>query len=108
MTSAPDSDGQVAALERTALAWERTGFGVSTVGALLVHGGDSRQARVLLVFGVVVMAVGVLLILVGTPLRHRALHRRLLRGWSPVQRGVLFALAAFVLSVSLVALVLGV
>ncbi len=102
------SDGRVAALERTALAWERTGFGASTVGALLVHAGDSRQVGVLLVLGVVVMAVGVLLILVVTPLRHRALHRRLPRGWSPVQRGQLLLLTAFVVTVSLSALVLGV
>lgn len=53
----------VAALERTALAWERTGFSLAAVGLLLVKvvpGGRVLQGSGLVLVGVAVLVVLVL------------------------------------------------
>lgn len=54
---------EVAALERTALAWERTAFSLAAVGALLlkvVDGGRPLQAAGLLLVGLAIVIVLVL------------------------------------------------
>jgi uncharacterized membrane protein YidH (DUF202 family) len=64
----------VAALERTALAWERTAVSLAAVGLLLlrvVDGGPTTQAAGL---GLVAMAVAVVLVVV--PLGYRRARAR--------------------------------
>jgi predicted Co/Zn/Cd cation transporter (cation efflux family) len=59
----------VAALERTALAWERTAFSLAAVGALLlkvVDGGTVVRAA-----GAVLLAVAVAVVLVMVPVGYR-------------------------------------
>ncbi|GAB3257665.1 hypothetical protein GCM10027425_18840 [Alteromonas gracilis] len=51
----------IAALERTALAWERTALGVAAIGTLLVKAPSAGPLAE--VFGVVLLAVGIGLIL---------------------------------------------
>lgn len=71
-----------APVERTALSWERTGFGVLGVGGLLTHAGRSH-AGVLLVAGLVVLVLGALVSTAYAPLRYRHAERAIARGTSP-------------------------
>jgi putative membrane protein len=73
----------VAAAERTALAWERTGFGMVGVGALLVHDGRSRVAAAPLVLGIVVMVLGAATSVVVAPRRYRGISEELRAGRPP-------------------------
>ncbi len=64
----------VAALERTALAWERTAVSLAAVGLLLLKvldGGWALQAS-----GVLLVAVAVLVVLVLVPLGYRRARSR--------------------------------
>ncbi|MFN8190585.1 MAG: DUF202 domain-containing protein [Nocardioidaceae bacterium] len=72
--SADDNDDElvhrVAALERTALAWERTGFGLASVGALLLH--LRAEAPALAALGAVLLAAAVAVVVFLAPARYRA------------------------------------
>lgn len=65
--------GYAAAAERTALAWERTGFGLLGVGALLVHDSQQRASVAQLAFSITVMAVGAVTSVVVAPIRYRSI-----------------------------------
>ncbi|MCB0909122.1 MAG: DUF202 domain-containing protein [Nocardioidaceae bacterium] len=73
-SSADDNDDElvhrVAALERTALAWERTGFGLASVGALLLH--LRGEAPPLAALGAVLLAAAVAVVVFLAPARYRA------------------------------------
>lgn len=65
---------QVAALERTALSWERTAFSLAAVGALLlkvIEGGRALQAA-----GVLLVGLAVVIVLVLVPLGYRRARLR--------------------------------
>lgn len=65
---------EVAALERTALAWERTAFSLAAVGALLlkvIDGGRPLQAA-----GIVLVGLAVVIVLVLVPLGYRRARTR--------------------------------
>lgn len=80
--SADDHDDElvhrVAALERTALAWERTGIGLAGVGALLLHLRDESPAMLALGGLLVLAALAVVLGL--APRRYRAARDVVRRG----------------------------
>lgn len=59
--------------ERTALAWQRTGLTLLGLGALTLHGHDSRLSLTSLVSGVLAVLTGVALAAVVAPLRYRAI-----------------------------------
>ncbi len=65
---------QVAALERTALSWQRTAFSLGAVGALLlkvVEGGRALQAA-----GVALVGLAIVIVLVLVPLGYRRTRLR--------------------------------
>lgn len=65
---------EVAALERTALSWERTAFSLAAVGALLlkvVEGGRPLRAA-----GILLVGLAVLIVLVLVPLGYRRARTR--------------------------------
>jgi putative membrane protein len=93
----------VAAAERTALAWERTGFGMVGVGALLVHDGRSRVAAAPLVLGMVVMGLGAATCVVGAPRRYRGISEELRAGRPPLPRRTPRLLASAVVLMALAA-----
>lgn len=65
---------EVAALERTALAWERTAMSLGAVGLLLVKvvdGGRATQAA-----GLALVAMAALVVLVMVPLGYLRAHAR--------------------------------
>jgi|GEM_PF-1765857 len=72
--TADDNDDELihraAALERTALAWERTGIGVASVGALLLH--ERHEASSMIALGAAMLATAAALVLVLAPARYRA------------------------------------
>lgn len=64
----------IAALERTALAWERTGMGLAALGALLVklpRLGAPAQAG-----GIALIAAAVLMVLVVVPVGYHRTRQR--------------------------------
>lgn len=70
------------AAERTAMAWERTGFGLIGIGGLVAHAGrDQPGAKV--ATGLVVLALGAGLSLVWAPARYRAIMREAGAGRNP-------------------------
>ncbi len=74
----------VAAAERTALAWERTGFGLVGVGALIVHDSRSASSPGPLVLGVAVMVLGAATSVVLAPRRYRRITSDVRAGDTPV------------------------
>ncbi len=64
----------IAALERTALAWERTSLGVAAIGTLLLKAPAAGPLAE--VFGVVLLAVGIALILLA-PIGYSVTRRDL-------------------------------
>ena len=96
--SADDNDNelvhQVAALERTALSWERTGIGVAAAGALLLHLRDESTG--LLVLGGVLILTAIAIVLVLAPLRYRAARDDVLASESVVQQWALLSLSLIV------------
>ncbi len=60
--------------ERTALAWQRTGFAAMAIGALLVH-GHVEQHLLPQWPGLLLMSVAGLAVLVFGPLRYRRVLR---------------------------------
>ena len=61
--------------ERTALAWQRTGFGLLAAGALFTHLPHENGFPVRMVCGVVLLIVGALVGTVVPPLRYRRIVR---------------------------------
>ncbi len=96
----------VAAAERTALAWERTGFGLVGVGALLVHEGRSRAEAAQLAVGVAVMVLGATTSVVVAPRRYRGIAAQVRAGHTPVLRRTTALLAAVVVLVAATSVVL--
>ncbi len=101
--SADDNDNElvhrVAALERTALAWERTGLGVAAAGALLLHLRDESVG--FLVLGVVLILAALAIVLVLAPLRYHAARVDVLTSDSVVQPWALLSLSLVVALVGL-------
>ena len=90
------------ATERTALAWERTGFGLVGVGGLLTHAGRPHAA-LLLALGVVVLTLGALVAVAYPPLRSRQVERAVTARLSPLARpSVMRALTATILATALI------
>lgn len=96
----------VAAAERTALSWERTGFGLVGIGALLAHASQQDTSRTQLGLGVLVLAAGAACSVIGAPARYRAVIVAVRAGHSPVSRRGPFLLALTVCLVALTAAVL--
>lgn len=97
----PIPAAEVAALERTDLAWERTGIGVAAIGALLLHtGADPTAVRA--ATGGVLLAVAALMTLVVAPARYRRARISAATGTTPVQPALIAATAATVVAVCLV------
>lgn len=75
--TADDNDDElihrVAALERTALAWERTGIGVASVGALLLH--QRHESPSMIALGASMLATAAAIVLVLAPARYRAARK---------------------------------
>lgn len=61
----------IAAAERTALAWERTGFGVVAVGAVLLHESKGNTSPNQFMLGIIVLVLGAVTTVLVTPLRYR-------------------------------------
>lgn len=57
--------------ERTALSWERTGFGLVAVGALMLHDVHQRASPVQIAFGIGIAVVGAVISAVIGPRRYR-------------------------------------
>ncbi len=101
--SADDNDNElvhrVAALERTALSWERTGIGVAAAGALLLHLRDESVG--FLVLGCVLILTALAIVLVLAPLRYHAARDDVLTSESVVQPWALLSLSLVVALVGL-------
>ncbi|MEZ5096537.1 MAG: DUF202 domain-containing protein [Nocardioides sp.] len=98
---------RVAALERTALSWERTGIGVAAVGALVLH--LRQESGPMLALGVLLITAAIVIVLVLAPARYRAARADVLGTRSVVQPWILLTLALLVAGVGvglLVALLL--
>lgn len=91
------------AVQRTVLAWQRTGLGLVGLGALLLHGGSGRAGPSRLVLGVGVAVAGAGLAGVGAPWRRRHVDAALLGGRSPAVPLATGLLAAFVVAVAVAA-----
>ncbi len=100
----PDSPDRilhfVAAAERTALAWERTGFGFVGIGAVLVHDSRANSGAIQLALGIAVMASGALTSVLVAPTRYRTIMRRVSGGSTPLYRPLPAMLVLTVLLVS--------
>lgn len=90
----------VAAAERTALAWERTGFGLVGVGALLVHDARSRAAVSQVALGVAVIVAGATTSVVVAPRRYRCIASEVRAGHTPLRRRSTRLLTAVVVLVA--------
>lgn len=95
-----------AAAERTALAWERNGIGLVTVGALLVHESRDRSGAAHVVLGVTVMALGAALSVVLAPARYRRIMADVRAGRAPSPGPLVPLVGAVVVLVALTAGVL--
>ncbi len=102
-SSADDNDNElvhrVAALERTALSWERTGIGVAAAGALLLH--LREESLGFLVLGSVLILAALAIVLVLAPLRYHAAREDVIASDSVVQPWALLALSLVVALVAL-------
>ncbi len=90
---------RVAALERTALAWERTGIGLAGVGALLLH--LREESTGMLVLGGILLAAALLVVALAAPARYRAARAGVLASDSVAAPWLLLALAVLVAAVGL-------
>lgn len=77
------SGDYVAAAERTALAWERTGFGIVSVGALLVHDSRENGRAAQFLVGIAVMGLGAMVSVLVAPARYRRVMTDVRAGRSP-------------------------
>lgn len=108
MSARPPADGdqpvpaaEVASLERTALAWERTGIGIAAIGALLLHAGaDPTALRA--ATGGILLVVAAVVALVVAPGRFRRARTSAATGRTPIQPALIAATAAIVVAVCLV------
>jgi uncharacterized membrane protein YidH (DUF202 family) len=71
--------------ERTALAWQRTGFSTMAIGALLVH-GHVEEHLLPLWPGLLLMILAGLVVLVFGPRRYRRVLRMVDSDRTPVSR----------------------
>lgn len=90
----------VAAAERTALSWERTGFGLVAVGALIVRDARSSGAVTHLALGVAVMAMGATTSVVVAPRRYRGIVAAVRTGHTPASGRTTRLLAAALVAVA--------
>ena len=67
-------------LERTALAWQRTGLGVLAVAGLLAHRAVEEERPILLVLSGAAALLGLVVLGWLAPLRYRDVRRRLAAG----------------------------
>jgi putative membrane protein len=63
-------------LERTALAWQRTGLGVLAVAGLVAHGAVEHENRVLLVAAGIAALLGLGILGGLAPVRYRQVRSR--------------------------------
>jgi uncharacterized membrane protein YidH (DUF202 family) len=95
---ADDNDNElvhrVAALERTALSWERTGIGVAAVGALLLHLRDESFG--LLALGILLILTAIAIVLVLAPTRYHAAREDVIGSESVTQAWALRTLSLLV------------
>lgn len=100
-SSADDHDDElvhrVAALERTALAWERTGIGVAATGALLLH--VRQESPALIALGSLLIAAAVAMVLFVAPARYRSARRDVRASATVVRPGQLLVTALVVAGV---------
>ena len=86
----------VAAAERTALAWERSGFSIAAIGALLFHAGEKADSRFEILAGGLTLLLALAVVGVLAPLRYRYVVRALQRGDTPVVVAPLVGLVAMI------------
>lgn len=86
----------VAAAERTALAWERSGFSIAAIGALLFHAGEKADSWFEILAGGLALLLALTVVGVLAPLRYRYVVRALQRGESPTVVAPLFGLVAMI------------
>lgn len=107
MSASPDRIlSFVAAAERTALAWERTGFGFVGIGAVLVHDSRANSGAFQLALGIAVMASGALTSVLLAPSRYRTIMRRVSGGSTPLHHRMPALLALTVVLVSATSVVM--
>jgi len=86
----------LAAAERTALAWERSGFSIAAIGALLFHAGEAANSRFEILAGGSTLLLALAVVGVLAPLRYRFVVRALKRGENPVVVAPLVGLVALI------------
>lgn len=100
------SGDYVAAAERTALAWERTGFGLVGVGALLVHDSREHNGIAQLLLGIAVMGSGTVVSIIVAPGRYRKIMADVRAGRAPLPGRLVHLLGAMVGLVAVTGVVL--
>jgi uncharacterized membrane protein YidH (DUF202 family) len=100
MTTADDEplDPSTSA-ERTSLAWQRSGLGMTAVGALLIHdhsGGHPGAQLLAVLAGCILIGAGILATVLVGPWRYRAILVRVRAEKSPRSRWVVLLAAAVV------------
>lgn len=91
----------MAAAERTALAWERTGFGLVGVGALLVHDSREHDGIAQLLLGITVMGLGAVVSIIIAPTRYRRIMTDVRAGRSPFPGRLVLLVGATIVVVAL-------
>jgi uncharacterized membrane protein YidH (DUF202 family) len=86
--------------ERTALAWQRTGFSAMAIGALLVH-GHVEEHLLPLWPGLLLMGIAAGVVLVFGPRRYRRVLAMVSTGQTPLSRRMVPGAALVTLIVTL-------
>jgi len=89
--------------ERTALAWQRTGLALLSVGAVLLHVKGAGTGRLSLVVGLLDLAAGAVVGAVVAPVRYRQTSRRVGRSQTPLARRSCWAVTACAMATALAA-----
>ena len=90
-------------LERTALAWQRTGLGVIAVAGLVAHGAVEHENPVLLAAAGVAALLGLGVLGGLAPVRYRQVRRRRTAGTAMSAPGLVTAVTATVVLVAVAA-----
>lgn len=99
--SSREPTAPIAAVERTALAWERTGIGLSGLGALLAHSGHNASV-VRIITGLTLIALAALLVTTVAPARYREVDRIVASGHSPTHQRLILASAVVMSAVCVI------
>lgn len=91
--------------ERTALAWQRTGFAFLGVGAVLLHVDGAGPAPLSWAVGLLDLAAGAVLAAVVAPVRYRLTLLRVGEMQSPLARRSCWAVTVCAVATSLTAAV---